>query len=97
MKIQALRPLNGHYGQKNPGEEFDVGDALGKHLVERGLAEKVRGPAPRLNPAPVENKAAGGPLAGSPTGGDEPASSSAPAPRPRASRSRPRKAAPASS
>jgi hypothetical protein len=98
MKIKALRPLNGHYGQKSPGEEFEVGEALGKHLVERGLAQKVRGPAPRRAPAePVENRAASGPLAGSPTGAEGPASSSAPGRAPRTSRSRPRASGPRSS
>lgn len=77
MKIKALRPLNGHYGQKNPGEEFEVGETLGNHLVQRGLALKVRGPAPRRATADkVENKAASGPLDGSLTGGDALASSS---------------------
>jgi hypothetical protein len=98
MKIKALRPLNGHYGQKSPGEEFDVGEALGKNLVERGLAEKVKGPAPRRGLAEkVENKAASGPLAGSPTGGGAPASSSAPGRASGTSRSRPRATAPRSS
>jgi hypothetical protein len=69
MKIKALRPLNGHYGQKHPGEEFEVSETLGKSLVERGLAAKVKGPPPRLGKAAkVENKASAGPLAGSPTG-----------------------------
>lgn len=92
MKIKALRPLNGHYGQKDPGEVFEVGEALGKSLVERGVAQKVKGAAPHSNKmaGQVDNKAASGPLDGSPTGGDAAASSSPAAPaRPRStSRSR---------
>ena len=91
MKIKALRPLNGRYGQKQPGEQFNVGEALARSLIAKGVAERVAGPAPRLtgaasNPGPVT-----GPLAGSPTGAAEPASSSGvdPAPpRPASPRSR---------
>jgi hypothetical protein len=79
MKIKALRPLNGHYGQKQPGDVWDAPESLAKSLVERGLAAKVKGAPPHANKMaePVENKASSGPLAGSPTGGAARPSSSA--------------------
>lgn len=41
------------------GEEFDVSDAEGKQLIQRGLAEKVKAPpAAKRAAAPANKKAA---------------------------------------
>lgn len=95
MKIQALQGLRGDYGRARRGDVLDdVTDDVAKSLIARGLAVEV---GVRLggdvSPA---NRAAARPLAGGPTGGDEPASSSPRAPAPRMRRSSSPKAAPRS-
>lgn len=48
VKAEAIRP----------GETFDVGDAEGKQLVDRGLATKVSAPKAKAAATPNNKKAA---------------------------------------
>lgn len=55
MKLRAVDTLHvSSVGPDNmaPGTEFDVSDDIGRQLVERGLASKVRGAAKAEEPAP---------------------------------------------
>lgn len=44
MRIIALRPLHGTYGDVVTGQEFDVDDVLGARLLKRGLCRKPEPP-----------------------------------------------------
>lgn len=61
--LDTIRVSSAGRGTLRPGDEFEVSDHEGKALVDRGLAEEVKG-KPKAEdkgaPAP-ENKAAGKP------------------------------------
>lgn len=77
MLIKALRPLDGHYGHVDSGQEFDCPQTLATRLIQRGVAVRAAAAPPRrTGGAPTNPGPASGPLAGSPTGAAERPSSS---------------------
>lgn len=43
MKVKALANLSGKIGDRAAGEEFAVGAAEGRELIDRGLVVEVEG------------------------------------------------------
>lgn len=88
MNVVALKDLKTYGARK--GETFATSPLRAKELMRQGLARLPDRPAPAVA---AEVGAVPAPLAGSPTGAAEPASSSGPAPARSERRSRKPKAA----
>lgn len=41
MQVKAKARISGATGDREPGDEFEVEDALGQNLIDRNLVEKT--------------------------------------------------------
>ena len=60
MKLKAndqLHVSSVRAGTLRPGEEFEVGETIGKDLVKRKLATQVRAPRSKNKPKPANKRA----------------------------------------